>query len=407
MAAFYGMSGGAIAGRERFNEEMRLAEDKRDRAIERDARKDQIATNKVNNEQSRRTASHKGDAVIAKSLADIATEHERETSAAIKGRRTRSDAQLAINTNASKNRQIDSSERAAITGNEADIANNEQSKKTAASKGRADRAENSNRAVEAGVRNRTAEGRVLATNWESQNRQRQAELKAEVASLDLDSGVNEVEARMRKGEAIRKFLGEVYETSRTNGPRAADLINNFDLDDDGQPDIQGAVDVVTENGEIKVLGADGKPVIDGSTGAPAVYKESDFKKMVEDKQKPVKSSSSSSSASTTALDKDPNKYSTKTRQVVSDAVMANSGLGADATPGVDEQKEIDLIAGIVDESMTGDDKLTMNQAMSKYGSKAKLIESAGYTTDQLADAAAKMGISEIEVLTRVLKKANQ
>jgi len=407
----YGYSEGFAAARDAYKREKRHQEDKADRATERDARKDQIETNKVINEQTRRVAPGKGDADLASNRARAATAREQEKSSGIRGRADRSNASTQIAQNDSANRRLASDEESAISNNRANTAQNREREATASSAGIADRAENTNRANEAQGRDRTLRGRTNATNAESSNRAAEArrknntvgiELSALKDSLARDSGNLEAEEQTKFAESMNGFLQGVYETAKRNGPRGADLLNDFDLNNDGKPDITGAADIVFDNGEMRVVDAQGQPVIDGSTGEPAVYNEEEFKKVLEGKTKTSRSKSSTGGSSTKKTDN--SKYSTKVRDAVNDSVRARLGIDSDDTRANPKaQSEIDLISGAVDKAMASEG-LSINEAMDKYGSPDKILRSTGFTRAQLEYAAKESGLSEEEVLRQAISR---
>ena len=408
MPSFYGNSSGAIAGRDAFNAQRRLQEEKNDRARERAARDDEIETNRVTNEQIRRIAASRGDADLATNRATTATQDEVARSAGIQGRADRSRAGRGIAEDAARLSELPSETEAAISGNNADTATNRQTERSAASKGRADRAENRNAAAEANRKTNTVGIREEADKYEAQARQRKTELESVIASEALDSGEVEIEAQTRFADAMNDFLGSFYETALRDGPRAADLINDFDLNNDGNPDIVGAVDVVIEDGTISIIGENGKPVIDGSTGQPAVYQEEEYKKALTDGRKANSKNSSSTRDTRDSIEKDRNKYSKGVRDAARESVLGRLGIDDEVeTVTPEAQDEIDLVAGAMDQAMAGSDGLTLNQALDKFGSPAKILRYAGFTQRQLTAAAEALGVSETQVLRDVLRRKNR
>lgn len=420
------ISQGFSVARQAYRDELRREEERKNRELEREAREDQIATDKVVNSQTRRTAPGRGDADIAVNRSRLATANETERSAGIVGRRNRSDAGLAISQNASDGRRIASDEDADISGNVATTAENQQRLLNAPVEGEADRAVAVNRGNEARGKDRTLNGRVRATNaestnraaeanrktntvnireeadaWEAQARQRRKELEALKDSLSRDSGALEIGEEEKFAESMTDFLQSMYETAKYSGERAADLLNDFDLNNDGDPDIVGAANVVIENGEIRVLNKDGQPVIDGSTGAPAIYDEEEFKAVLDSNKKQTTTGRSSSSSTKKP---DINKYSTKVRDAVQDSVYGRLNINPEFDEiGVDVQEEIDLVSGVVDGAMNYSG-LSLNNAVSKYGSPAKILKETGHSQADLTDAANQMGVSESEVLRQIMVK---
>lgn len=207
-----------------------------------------------------------------------------------------------------------------------------------------------------------------------------AKLEKLVSEETIASGVPSLSAEMQFSKAMRGFLGEVYQTALADGPRAADLINDFDWNNDGQPDIVGATDIVIDEAadEIRVLGGDGEPVIDGSTGEPAIYNIEQFKKALEGKDK---SKTGGRGGST----KKPVDDFQKRYDRLEKTVRAEYELHEDDIVTGEAAHDLDMRASIIDYA-TNTFGMKVNQAIGKFGSKRKIMQYTGITEGELQEA---------------------